>query len=82
MDVPEEAVGIISSQILQAGLPDGSITINGLFYIWEDCELLVPELNGVPVVRPIPTLSEWGLIAMAAALGIVGFLVMRRKITA
>jgi len=33
--------------------------------------------------RPIPTLSEWGLIAMAAILGIVGFMVMRRrKVTA
>jgi len=31
----------------------------------------------------IPTLSEWGLIAMAGVLGIVGFMVMRRrKVTA
>ena len=29
--------------------------------------------------RPIPTLSEWGLIAMAGLMGIVGFTVMRRK---
>jgi hypothetical protein len=28
---------------------------------------------------PIPTLSEWGLIAMAGVLGIVGYLVIRRK---
>jgi hypothetical protein len=27
----------------------------------------------------IPTLSEWGLIAMASLLGIVGFMVMRRR---
>jgi len=33
--------------------------------------------------RPIPTLSEWGLIAMAGVLGIVGFMVLRRrKVTA
>jgi len=33
--------------------------------------------------RVIPTLSEWGLIAMAGILGIVGFMVMRRrKVTA
>jgi len=33
--------------------------------------------------EPIPTLSEWGLIAMAGILGIVGFMVMRRrKVTA
>jgi len=31
----------------------------------------------------VPTLSEWGLIAMAGVLGIVGFMVMRRrKVTA
>lgn len=29
--------------------------------------------------RDIPTLSEWGLIAMAGILGIVGFIVMRRR---
>ena len=28
---------------------------------------------------PIPTLSEWGLIAMAGVLGIAAFMVMRRK---
>jgi len=27
----------------------------------------------------VPTLSEWGLIVMASILGIVGFLVMRRR---
>ena len=27
----------------------------------------------------VPTLSEWGLIAMASVLGIVGFMVMRRR---
>ena len=36
-----------------------------------------------PVVTPIPTLSQWGLIAMAVVLGIVGFMVIRRrKVTA
>ncbi|MCH7519629.1 MAG: IPTL-CTERM sorting domain-containing protein [Candidatus Dadabacteria bacterium] len=29
--------------------------------------------------RVIPTLSQWGLIAMAGILGIVGFMVMRRR---
>ncbi len=32
-----------------------------------------------PVTSPIPTLSEWGLIAMAGVLGIVGFMVIRRR---
>jgi len=36
-----------------------------------------------PSVTDIPTMSEWGLIAMAGILGIVGFMVIRRrKITA
>ncbi len=79
MDVPEEAHAFISSEIAAAGLPDGSITINGLFYEWEDCEFLVSELNGVRSVRPIPTLSQWGFIAMAGVLGIVGFIAIQRR---
>jgi hypothetical protein len=36
-----------------------------------------------PVVSNVPTLSEWGLIAMAGILGLVGFMVLRRrKVTA
>jgi len=35
------------------------------------------------VTSPIPTLSEWGLIALAGTLGIIGFMVIRRrKVTA
>ena len=30
-------------------------------------------------VSEVPTLSEWGLIAMAGVLGVVGFMVVRRK---
>lgn len=30
-------------------------------------------------VTDVPTISEWGLIAMAGILGIVDFMVMRRK---
>jgi DNA-binding beta-propeller fold protein YncE len=32
-----------------------------------------------PVVEMVPTLSEWGLMAMAGILGIIGFMVMRRR---
>lgn len=39
--------------------------------------------NNVIATRNVPTLSEWGLIAMASILGIVGFIVARkRKVTA
>ncbi len=38
--------------------------------------------TGSPITE-VPTLSEWGLIAMAGILGIIGFMVMRRrKVTA
>ncbi len=36
----------------------------------------------IPGPAPIPTLSEWGLIAMAGVLGIAGFMIIRkRKVT-
>jgi len=41
---------------------------------------MVYDYTGLtPITRGIPTLSEWGLIAMAGILGIVGFLVIRRR---
>ena len=43
----------------------------------------IGAFEGVQVVPQVPTLSEWGLIVMAGLLGIVGFMVMRRrKVTA
>lgn len=79
MDVPQELLNFFSNQIALATVPDGSITIDGIFYEWTECELLVNDLKGVENVRPIPTLSEWGLIAMAGLIGIVGLIVVRRK---
>ena len=80
MDVPEEQLIFVSSQIAAATVPDGNITINGLTYEWINCNLLVNELNGTQFIRPIPTLSEWGLIATAGALGVFGmFYMMRRR---
>lgn len=36
-----------------------------------------------PLAKNVPTLSEWGLIAMAGLLGTIGFMVIkRRKVTA
>jgi len=42
---------------------------------------VLPELHlatGNPS-RPIPTLSEWGLIAMAGILGIAALMVIRKR---
>jgi len=41
---------------------------------------ITPQENCESIVsRNVPTLSEWGLIAMAGVLGIVGFMVIRRR---
>ncbi len=43
----------------------------------------VEDLGGEEEISSVPTLSEWGLFAMAGILGIVGFMVIRkRKVTA
>jgi len=31
------------------------------------------------IITDVPTLSEWGLIAMAGILGLVGFMVIRKR---
>ncbi len=82
MEVPEEAVGFFSSRINGADPAGDSVVINDITYEWQFCELLVADLNGVRVARPIPTLSEWGLIAMAGVLGIVGLMAVRRRVAA
>jgi len=35
--------------------------------------------TNVPAPKHVPALSEWGLIAMAGLLGIIGFIVIRKK---
>ncbi len=40
--------------------------------------VIVQEIPPPPLAM-VPTISEWGLIAMAGILGIVGFMVMRRR---
>jgi hypothetical protein len=33
----------------------------------------------ISAISPVPTLSEWGLVAMAAILGIAGYILVRRR---
>ena len=43
----------------------------------------VSAFAGLVVVStptPVPTLSEWGLIAMVAALGIIGAIALRKRL--
>ncbi|MGH7848859.1 MAG: IPTL-CTERM sorting domain-containing protein, partial [Thermodesulfobacteriota bacterium] len=49
-------------------------TLNGFEGLAIDAPTCAPRI--------IPTMSEWGLILMAAVLGIVGFIVYRRKMAA
>ena len=58
-------IAFFSNSNIRGGNPDGNFEI----YLSRCIDL----------VRPIPTLSEWGLIAMAAVLGIFGFMAMRRR---
>lgn len=64
--------GIVACQV-------GSVVDNGI------CTVEGPGgicSDAIPESTPIPTLSEWGLIAMAGVLGIVGFMIIRkRKVT-
>ncbi len=86
MAVPATEIGAACAAIESADPQAGSITINGLFYQWEDCEQLVCDLQIAPIAptstpTAIPTLNEWGLIALIISLGIiVGVLVYRRRL--
>ena len=82
MDVPPELFNRLSNELVLADPAGDTIIINDLTYTWENCELLVNELNPVRMTRPIPTLSQWGLIAMAGVLGIVGLIAVRRRVAA
>jgi len=64
-----------------------SITTDGVISfigeLDEESKGLAFDCERPGIGRPIPTLSQWGLIAMAGILGLVGFMVMRRrKVTA
>jgi len=50
------------------------------FFEGENCNEQSGLCSGfVPDPDPVPTLTEWGLIAMAGVLGLVGFMVIRRR---
>ncbi len=55
---------------------DNSVT--QICNIDEQC-LTVNECKSKSQSQPIPTINEWGLIAMAGILGIVGFMILRRR---
>lgn len=49
----------------------------------DDIEIEIPSDTVIKIwqgqPRPIPALSQWGLIAVAGILGIIGFIVIKRR---
>ncbi len=58
---------------------DGGCVGEGIAWFFETNCSEVPECADPKVSTPIPTLTQWGLIAMVVVLGIVGFMVIRRR---
>lgn len=75
----EEIVMVYDSSPVQAG-PTGEFTSNtgDDTSVWRACTVVMRG-QGPSIVKPIPTLSEWGLMAMAGALGLIGLMVVRRR---
>ncbi|MEM7009509.1 MAG: IPTL-CTERM sorting domain-containing protein [Thermodesulfobacteriota bacterium] len=78
MRVATNQLEAITAEIESKNPAEDQITINNLTYIWIDCEELVADVRG-GFTTAVPTLSEWGLIAMAGVLGLIGFAVIRRR---
>ncbi len=55
------------------------ITDNGFTATCDGGGDVTCAFTNVSAVSEFPTLSEWGMIAMAGILGIAGFMVIRRK---
>lgn len=78
MEVADKFIDSICANILSQNPAEGQITINGLFYEWENFEVLQCDLRPFES-RPIPTLSQWGLIAMAGLVGMAALLAIRKR---
>ena len=57
----------------------GCTNAEGEFFPGSECIEKTGMCNQVQPTRNVPTLSEWGLITMAAILGVIGFMVIRRR---
>lgn len=74
----------------ECGIIDGALDISacnefgGIPLSGETCNEETRFCSGFSPTTNVPTLSEWGLIAMAGVLGIIGFfmVIRRRKATA
>jgi hypothetical protein len=72
-----------SNYIATTNTTTGEVTVIGQTVECLDAIAFDPQPPPPPTTAMVPTLSEWGLIAMAGILGLVGFMaVRRRKVTA
>ncbi|MEM7009751.1 MAG: IPTL-CTERM sorting domain-containing protein, partial [Thermodesulfobacteriota bacterium] len=78
MAVPSDQLEQISLELADKDPAGDSIIINGLTYEWIRCDQIVNNIVG-GFTTNVPTLSQWGLIATAGLLGIIGFIVIRRR---
>ncbi|HSC34881.1 MAG TPA: IPTL-CTERM sorting domain-containing protein [Thermodesulfobacteriota bacterium] len=60
-------------------LPPNAVCLSEFFVENAFCDQETGQCTPIPIVSNIPTLSEWGLIAMAGILGIAGFIIIRRR---
>ena len=80
-DCTTDAIGEVSWTYTGSKFP-GTDTIVASFFdegMQEDIDSNPVEKIWVLPLRNIPTLSEWGLIAMAGVLGIIGLMALRRR---
>jgi len=61
-----------------ADVDDGRC-VPGTFFQDQICNDATGQCVQPAINTPIPTISEWGLITMAGILGIIGFMVIRRR---
>ncbi|HML96542.1 MAG TPA: IPTL-CTERM sorting domain-containing protein [Thermodesulfobacteriota bacterium] len=65
--------------LVTINIPDGNITVIGQTVLGLDAIVFFEEFEECGFVGSIPTLSEWGLIAMAGLLGVICLLAIRRR---
>jgi len=79
----DDACGLQSSLVVMSAVQGDTylIRLGGFFGAQGEGHLeIIPQENCIPIEpRNVPTLSEWGLIAMAGVLGIIGLLAIRRS---
>ncbi len=62
-----------------ADVDDGIRCTAGSFFPDQICNDATGQCVQPAINTPIPTISEWGLLALAGILGIIGFMVIRRR---